>query len=297
MLYLDKVYAGYSNQVVLKDVSVTFKEGVSVIIGPNGAGKTTMFRVCSGVLKPYKGKVTIDNEDVFENPKVKERMGYLPHEDGLIPNLTVKQNLEFYSELFSIPKQDSLKTISELSEQLEFKDLLNKKVSKLSHGQRKRVAIARVMLHDPDILILDEPTSGLDPLIAKELRSIIKKLNKTVLYSTHNLYEAVELAENVTIIKSGTILKQGSVEELRTIANLYITVGMRLMGDPTPVFKRLNYDYRFDKKGIWVISVKSWDEVSKIVEELVKEKVKVLEVKDIENPLESVLEMLEKDKR
>jgi len=168
------VTAGYRGKVVLYDVNIVFRSGVNVVIGPNGAGKTTLFRVCSGVLKPYKGVVLVGGRNVYYDSSVRSVIGYLSHLDGLVGGLTVRENLMFYAKIYNLSDIDA--RILELAKEFGVENLLNTPVAHLSHGQRRRVALIRVLLHNPQVLLLDEPSNGLDPLAAKNFREFVKTL-------------------------------------------------------------------------------------------------------------------------
>ncbi len=291
MMEVRGVTAGYGAKVVLRDINLMFRSGVNIVLGPNGAGKTTLFRVCSGALRPYKGDVLIDGRNVHSDVELKRLIGYLPHRDGLISELTVRDNLIFYANIYNIGERLDAR-ILELARIFDVENLLDTRVAQLSHGQRRRVALVRTLLHDPKVLLLDEPSNGLDPLAAKNLRKFVKKLVRArdvvVVYSTHNLYEALELADRVAIISYGRIVFQGSLEELKRFLG-GIKVGLRVRGNPLPVLSSLGYQAARDGN-MWVVEVKSEDEIGRIVEELTRNNIVVLEVKEIGNPLEEILE-------
>lgn len=287
------VTAGYRGEVVLHDVNIVFRSGVNVVIGPNGAGKTTLFRVCGGVLKPYKGVVLVGGRNVYDDSRVRSVIGYLPHLGGLVSGLTVREDLMFYAKIYNL-SMDINARILELAKEFGVENLLNTPVANLSHGQRRRVALIRVLLHDPQVLLLDEPSNGLDPLAAKNFRNFVKNLVRsrgiTLVYSTHNLYEALELAENVIVLNHGRVVFKGSLEELKRFLGR-VKIGLRVRGDPTKILNSMGYHTsRSDE--LWVVEVESEDEISRIIEELVKHHIAILEVKEIGNPLEDILERL-----
>lgn len=286
------VTAGYRGKVALRDVNIVFRRGINVVLGPNGAGKTTLFRVCSGVLKPYKGVVLVGGRNVYDDSRVRSVIGYLPHLDGLVSGLTVRENLMFYAKIYNL--SDINAGILELAKEFGVENLLNTPVAHLSHGQRRRVTLIRVLLHDPQVLLLDEPSNGLDPLAAKNFRNFVKNLARsrgiTLVYSTHNLYEALELAENVVVLNHGRVMFKGSLDELKRSLER-IKIGLRVRGNPTTILNSMGYHVSRDD-GLWVVEAKSEDEIGYIIEELVKHGITVLEVKEIGNPLEDILERL-----
>jgi len=292
MLEVRNVVAGYGGRLVLRDINLTFYRGINIVLGPNGAGKTTLFRVCSGVLKPYKGSVLIDGRDIHSEVELKRLIGYLPHQDGLIRELTVRENLIFYAKIYGIDDKELSGRILELAKIFNIEDLLDVHVAQLSHGQRRRVTLMRTLLHNPKVLLLDEPSEGLDPLAARNLRMFIKNLARkgdvTVVYSTHNLYEALELADRIAVIRHGKTLFQGSLEELKRFLGR-VKMGLRVRGDPRPILNSMGYQAIQDGN-LWIVEIGSEDEVGRIVEALARNNIVVLEVREIGNPLEEILE-------
>jgi ABC-type multidrug transport system ATPase subunit len=298
MISLHRVSTGYRGKKVLKEISLELDKSLTVVLGPNGAGKTTLFRLCCGILKPYSGSVTINGHDVHNEPSVKRLIGYLPHADGLIGEVSVLENLLFYSKIYGMDRTNALKKIKELSERFEFEDLLNLKVWSLSHGQKKRVALARTLLNEPEVLFLDEPTEGLDPLIAKKFREFVKEAEKeiSVVYSTHNLYEAVELAKEVCALDNGQVVFQGSLEKLKDFVG-NIRIGIKTGGSPAKALKVLSsLGYQVtDSDEMWIINVKSEEEIGQVVSELTKNGIPVLRVREVGNVLERFLEKLKEE--
>jgi len=294
MLSVSGVVAGYGGRVVLRDVDLSLDCGVNVVLGPNGSGKTTLLRVCAGVLKPYRGYVAIDGRVVSDDPECKRLIGYLSHSDGLLDDLTVYENFLFYKTVYKIDDNTFRSRLEDLVNLFKIGELLNQKVYSLSRGQRRKVALVRVLLHNPRVLILDEPTTGLDPVSATRFREYLKKLvkeeNLTVLYSTHNLLEALELADYVVVMKFGKVVFKGSVSDLKKLLGK-VKIGLKTSIDPRPILSGAGY--RVERRGeYWVVEVESQEEVSNVVTLLVEHGVKVFEVREIENPLETLLRSL-----
>ncbi len=291
MIVIHNVVAGYGGRIVLDDISLSLSCGINVILGPNGSGKTTLLRVCAGVLKPYRGYVAIDGCAISDNVECRKLIGYLPHSDGLFDDLSVYENLLFYKTVYELDDNTFRVRLRDLVELFEIGELLNQKVYRLSRGQRRRAALVRTFLHDPTVLILDEPTNGLDPIIARKFQEHLKRLARerhvTVLYSTHNLLEALELADTVVVMKYGKVVFQGSLDELRRFIGR-IKVGLRTSIDPRPIL--LPAGYRVERQGeFWVVEVESQEEIAEIVSKLVESGVRVFEVREIETSLEEFL--------
>ena len=229
----------------VNDLSFKIKEGeLFAFLGVNGAGKSTTINIMCGQLEKDSGKVYINGKDIdFELDDIKKDIGVVFQNSVLDQQLTVYENLECRGSLYDILGDSIKKRIDELSELLEFKDFLYRSVNKLSGGQRRRIDIARALLHKPKILILDEPTTGLDPQTRKTLWEVInslqKKENMTVLLTTHYMEEAVD-ANYVVIIDEGKICSQGTPIELK---NQYTRDYITFYNINEEDIKKLNLEY------------------------------------------------------
>jgi ABC-type multidrug transport system ATPase subunit len=202
---LGKVYV---KDYAVKDVSFKIGRGeVFGFLGPNGAGKTTTLRMICGVLDPTKGSCIVDGLDTVKDKiRVKEISGYLPEEDFLYGEMTVRDHLKYIGELYSLKDVDkkvhtTLQTVDMLSH-------IDDVIKTLSKGQRRRIAIAKTLIHDPQLVLLDEVTSGLDPVYARKMVKVVKDLHqrgKTIILSTHLLDEATELCDRILVIHQGGI--------------------------------------------------------------------------------------------
>lgn len=188
-------------------------------LGVNGAGKSTTISIISGLLKKDKGTVIINGFDIDRDKSAaKGDIGIVFQDSVLDMPLTVKENLESRAALYGIHGENFRKRLDELSNLLDFKDILKRKVGKLSGGQRRRIDIARALLHEPSLLILDEPTTGLDPQTRKNIWQVIETLRRekglTVFLTTHYMEEAAD-ADYVVILDSGNIVAKGTPLELK----------------------------------------------------------------------------------
>ena len=213
------LFKRFGPKLALRGVSFYVREGeIMGLLGPNGAGKTTTVRILTGILRPDSGSATVMGYDVLEEPlEARRRIGYLPETPCLYERLTVEDNLVFYGKLFDVPEGELRERVRELLALTGLEGRAGERVGALSKGLKQRVAIVRALVHDPPILILDQPTSDLDPASAKDIRGLIKELNrsgKTVLICTHNLTEAEELCDKVAIINEGRVLAIGEPGEL-----------------------------------------------------------------------------------
>jgi len=204
----------------VRDVSFRVKRGeLFAFLGVNGAGKSTTISIMSGQLERDSGSVVIGGRDIDKDPDgAKESLGVVYQSSVLDAPLTVRDNLESRAALYGITGRAFKTRLSELASMLDFGDILGRPVGKLSGGQRRRIDIARALLHHPEILILDEPTTGLDPQTRKILWSVITDLRKnegmTVFLTTHYMEEAAD-ADYVVIIDGGSVAAEGTPFELK----------------------------------------------------------------------------------
>ena len=220
IIEIDGLYKSFKEVKAVQNLSFRVKKGeLFAFLGVNGAGKSTTISIMCGQLKKDAGSVKISGVDLDENADgIKRDLGVVFQNSVLDKALTVKDNLESRASLYGIFGKDFDNRLKELSKLLEFEDLLNRAVGKLSGGQRRRVDIARALLHKPKILILDEPTTGLDPQTRKLLWCVVDDLRKqeemTVFLTTHYMEEATE-ADFVVILDSGKIVAEGTPLELK----------------------------------------------------------------------------------
>jgi len=214
----------------VQDLSLTVKEGeLFAFLGVNGAGKSTTISIICSQLSKDSGKVIIGGRDIdTDSNEIKRDIGVVFQSSVLDKALTVKENLKSRAALYSITGRGFDARLQELAELLEFGNLLKRPVGKLSGGQRRRIDIARALLHKPKILILDEPTTGLDPQTRKAVWSVVDRLRKTehitVFLTTHYMEEAAD-SDYVVILDSGKIAAQGTPLELKNkFTGDYITV-------------------------------------------------------------------------
>lgn len=236
----------YFNEIkAVDDISFCVEKGsFFAFLGINGAGKSTTINILCGDYTKDEGTVVIDGLDIDKHiDKIKPKIGVVYQESILDKQLTVKENLEYKASLYGIKKEQFSKRLQEINELLEIESLLKRPIGKLSGGQRRRVDIARAILHKPQILILDEPTTGLDPKTRSMVWSAINKLRTTdkitVFLTTHYMEEAVD-ADNVVIIDSGKIVATGTPLELK---NKYTGDYIRLYNTTQQEVEMLNKKY------------------------------------------------------
>ncbi|MGO9207766.1 MAG: ABC transporter ATP-binding protein [Candidatus Limnocylindrales bacterium] len=189
-------------------------------LGPNGSGKTTTIRLLLGLLEPTRGTATVLGLDsVAEPDAIRERCGALLEHSGLYERMTAQDNLEFYARVWHLSPAERRGRVRELLSGLGLWDRRHEIVGAWSRGMKQKLAVARALLHRPDLVFLDEPTAGLDPIAAVALRDDLTGLARregvTVFLTTHNLSEAEKLCDQVAVIRSGRLLAVGRPDELR----------------------------------------------------------------------------------
>lgn len=188
------------------------------VIGHNGAGKTTLLKIMAGLITPTSGDLVIDGVDVVRRPfDLKQNLGYLPEESRLYETMTTDAYLSFFGEIYGMSKAAIRTRRDDLLASLALEPE-GKKIAELSKGMKRKVAIARSLMHDPGLLIYDEPTSGLDPMTSRSVLDYIKGLReggKTVIFSAHNLFQVEEACDLVLILRRGRVVAKGTMPELR----------------------------------------------------------------------------------
>ncbi|MEE9385932.1 MAG: ABC transporter ATP-binding protein [Nannocystaceae bacterium] len=213
---ISKIYGDF---VALHDVSFTVRQGtIAAFLGPNGAGKSTTMKILTGYLAPTAGRAQmlgLDPGDEDQRRTLAKKLGYLPENGPLYPDMTPNELFEFVGEVRQLSSLAA--AVERVVSQCALESVLHKPVRKLSRGFRQRVGMAVALLHDPEVLILDEPTSGLDPLQIREVRGLIRKLgeSKTILLSTHILQEVEAVADEVVLISEGRIAFSGTLADLK----------------------------------------------------------------------------------
>ena len=266
VIVIDNLSKSYKQLKAVDDLSFRIKRGeLFAFLGINGAGKSTTINIICGQLKKDQGKVYIADMDIDKNLQlIKQKIGVVFQNSLLDPQLSVKDNLQVKASLYSMKKDEIKKRVEYLAELLDFKSYINRPIGKLSGGQKRRIDIARALLHQPEILILDEPKTGLDPQTRKMMWNVINKLRKekdmTVLLTTHYMEEASE-ADYVVIIDSGKKVAEGTPLELK---NKSVGDYMLIYNTDEDKIKRLNLPYEKIPLG-YRIEVKDTKEATELI--------------------------------
>lgn len=268
ILKISHLSKSFGDVKAVKDISFQVKRGeLFAFLGVNGAGKSTTISIICGQLRGDRGTVQINGNDLEKmGKKVGEMLGVVFQDSVLDKPLTVKENLKSRAALYGITGKAFEERLQELVEILDFADYLNRPVGKLSGGQRRRIDIARALLHRPEILILDEPTTGLDPQTRLLIWDVIEKLRinegLTVFLTTHYMEEAAN-AGYVIILDKGSIVAEGTPFELKTE---YVQDTMSVYGVTEDEIKVLGRDYKKIRDG-YQIKVKNTSEVTQMIVE------------------------------
>jgi lipopolysaccharide export system ATP-binding protein len=231
-LYLKDLEKSYANRQVVNSVSLSVRSGEVVgLLGPNGAGKTTTFYMAIGLVRPDKGEVLLDDEDITDFPmyqRARKGVGYLPQETSIFRKLTVKQNLMAILEILPIDAAQRKRRAKMLLEELGIKHLQKQKANVLSGGEKRRLEIARALATNPSFILLDEPFAGIDPLAVNDIKNIIGHLKRRgigVLISDHNVRETLGACDNAYILVEGQVLECGPPDQIaasQAVAQAYL---------------------------------------------------------------------------
>jgi ABC-2 type transport system ATP-binding protein len=294
VIKLEHVSKKLGQREILQDVTLSVQKGdIFGYLGPNGAGKTTTIRIILGLMKATSGRVSILDQDV-EMDQVRQKIGFVLESDGLYDNLSAYANLLYYSQLYDISQSEA--KIEASIKVVGLADRARDKVGTYSKGMRQRLALARAMVHDPEVLVLDEPTAGVDPTGQIEIREImlemIQKKGKTILLSSHNLDEVQRICSRIALINKGQIKLYGELEQLQhemSHGELMIETSEPL---PPAILSELGTlpDVRLGKQKNKILNLSAGKtvDVSTIISLLAARGVKIEQVKKQEASLEEI---------
>ena len=215
MISIKNVSKYYDKFKAIDNINIDVQKGtIHGLIGENGAGKTTLIHCLTGIYKCDEGTITYDNEPVYDNPKIKSKIGYVADSNSYFPNSKIKDMVEFYKGIYPTFDENRFNELNEI-----FKLEINKKVKQLSKGMQMRLALMLNLSLHPEALILDEPTSGLDAIAKKQvidlLISEVTERQCTIIISSHHLGELEKLCDSITMIQNGHILYQNSIDQIK----------------------------------------------------------------------------------
>jgi len=217
MIEVEGLRKTYGDFAAVVDSTFSVAEGeVFGIVGPNGAGKTTTLKVLAGLVDPSDGEVEVAGF-ASDDPEMRRQLGFLPEESPLYEEMTPLSYLRFFADLYDVPRKAANERIEAALDRLEL-DHLERRLGDMSKGMKRKVAIARSLVNDPDVLVYDEPASGLDPVTTNSVLEFTRELRstgKTVVFSAHNLYHVESVCDRVAVMDEGRIVARGSVDGIR----------------------------------------------------------------------------------
>lgn len=231
------LHVRYGKFEAVRGVSFEIPRGeVFGFIGPNGAGKSSTIRVMATLQKEFEGQVRINGVDVSLDPdRVREMIGYVPDFFGVYDDLSAREYLHFFAAAYRIPRARRAGLVDEVLQLTDLTHKIDSQVDSLSRGMKQRLSLARVLLHDPDLLLLDEPASGLDPRARIELRELLKALQqmgKTILISSHILHELAQFCTRIGIMEAGKLVAEGDLQQIFERLALQRVVHVQLVSVP-----------------------------------------------------------------
>jgi sodium transport system ATP-binding protein len=223
MIEVQQLHKAFGGKIAVQDVTFSARDGqITGLLGPNGAGKTTTLRMLYTLLKPDRGRITVDGVDAALQPlEVRRRLGVLPDARGLYKRLTARENIAYFAQLHGLDAQLIRQRSDALIETLAMQAIAERRVEGFSQGERVKTAIARALVHDPRHIVLDEPSNGLDVIATRSLRDFLRQLKaqgRCVLFSTHIMQEVAALCDRIVIIAAGRVVADGTAAELRELA-------------------------------------------------------------------------------
>lgn len=221
MITLKNITKCYGSSIVIDDLSLLVQSGsTTVLIGPSGCGKSTTLKLINGLVRPEKGSVIINNQNIndYDIFSLRTKIGYVIQDGGLFPHLTAYENVSILASYLGWGKQSISERLGELCELTKFPcEALNRFPVQISGGQRQRVSLMRALMLNPDILLMDEPLAALDPIIRYDLQNDLKQifstLNKTVILVTHDINEADYFGDKIVLIKDGSVVQEGTLKQ------------------------------------------------------------------------------------
>lgn len=210
----------YGQVIGLNDVTLEVAPGITGLLGPNGAGKSTFLKLCTGLIRPSKGTVRVLGQDPWNNPLFLRRIGLAPEHDAFYEQMTGLQFVALLTRMSGHSRAKAEKLARQVLEQVRLSPHIHRRIATYSKGMRQRVKIAQTLVHDPELLFLDEPLTGTDPVGRREIMDFIRalaKAGKSIIVSSHILYEVEAMTPNILLIHKGRVVAEGNVHQIREL--------------------------------------------------------------------------------
>lgn len=301
----EQVSCSVHGTAVLRDFSLTIPEGSAYgIVGPNGSGKSTILKLLATVLKPSSGKVAVFGHDTaVEAAAVRRIVGYVPDAFGAYPGLKVREYLEFFAGAHKL--RHATAAINELLALVELQGVERQYLTTLSRGMKQRLAIARALLHDPQMLLLDEPTFGLDVAGRRDILAVLHELHrlgKTLVVSSHLLEDVAQLTTDVAALAAGTLAAETTAEELRQVVEGPRRMRLEVANDPRQAQAVLSgleaaRGVEVEGQALTFLFNGSRYDLPDVVDQLVAHEVKIIRFAEESNDLELLIAALPEERR
>ncbi len=295
MIEVQNLTKRFNGTTVLRGIDFQVKEGeIFGYLGPNGAGKTTTMRIILGLLKPTSGRALVFGKELSDNDDLRRRVGVLLENDGLYERLSAYENLNYYAQLYSV--SDIEEKIKNLLGFVGLSDRQNDKVGTFSKGMKRRLALARSIIHDPDVLFYDEPSAGLDPEAQKMVRDLILRLSgekgRTIFLNSHDLDEVQRVCSRIAIIQRGEMKAYDTVENLRRkFSKPAVEIALAYEGEAEKALDLLNSldcVSECERDGLRITATMRGEKSSTILGVLMKDGIRVEEAKKVTKSLEEI---------
>ena len=285
----------FNGETVLRGINLQVKEGeIFGYLDPNGAGKTTTMRIILGLLRPTSGRALVFGKELVDNDDLRRRVGVLLENDGLYEHLSAYENLSYYAKLYSVPYMKE-KT-NNLLDFVGLSDRQNDRVGVFSKGMKRRLALARSIIHDPEVLFYDEPSAGLDPEAQKMVRDLILRLarekGRTIFLNSHDLDEVQRVCSKIAILQRGEIKGYDTIENLmRKFSKPSVEIVLtdeKEAEKALDLLDSLDFVSECERDGLRITAITKGEKTSTILGVLMTDDIRVEEVKKVTKSLEDI---------
>jgi len=307
MIEVKDLVKKFRNKTVLEDINLQVKQGeIFGYLGPNGAGKTTTMRVILGLLNATSGSAFVLGKELIHDKDIRKRVGVLLEHDGLYNRISAYENLNYYAQLYDVPeRQTKIQSLLELSGLYERR---NDKVGEFSKGMKRKLALSRALIHQPEVLFLDEPSAGLDPEAQKMVRDLLLTLSAekkiTIFLNSHDLDEVQRICTNIAIIQRGRIRVNDTLDNLRSSSAAQQSIQIALDDDESArqaagLLSSLRHVSGVNIRDASIVAtVDKGIKPSDIITYLVQHNIEVEEVKKMSKSLEDIyLEVVHQEEK